>query len=164
MPKDTFNVHALTLEALVPTVECANPFAECVAFRHKPLEYSSYGSAEHNAGKSLGVVRHKKLRCQGPHHFTLGMKNLNMPRAEAATQGGRPSRLSEFHGAVGRLRSLEPLVDDLDVERVPKHRRAHQPEYASALVGSGRVLIELAEGLEVPAGAVLSTVFHEEAV
>ena len=83
LPPTIFNVHAYTLEALVPRAECDNPFAECVAFKHKPLEYSSYGSASHNAGKSMGVLKSKRLRCQGPHHFMTKGAGYNNRFGEA---------------------------------------------------------------------------------
>ena len=70
LPSQIVNVHALTLEALVPSIECDNPFTSARAFKHKPADYSSYGSARHNAGKSLGVLRCKRLHCAGPHHFS----------------------------------------------------------------------------------------------
>ena len=54
LPLNIGNVHALTLEALVPSIECTNPFTQARAFKHKPAAFSSYGSAKHNAGKSLG--------------------------------------------------------------------------------------------------------------
>ena len=69
LPASIFNVHVLTVEALAPTPTCTNPFAEARVLRHRPREYGSYGSAAHNAGKSLGVLRCKRLRCGGPHHF-----------------------------------------------------------------------------------------------
>jgi hypothetical protein len=43
-----------------------------------------YGGADFNAGKSIGVLRSKKLRCQGPHHFT----------AKPAWAVGQPDLLS----------------------------------------------------------------------
>lgn len=69
LPPSIFNVHALTLEAMVPSIGCQHPFSEARVFRHRPAEYSSYGSASHNAGKSIGVLRCRRLRCQGPHHY-----------------------------------------------------------------------------------------------
>jgi hypothetical protein len=69
LPPEVVNVHALTIEALAPSIGCTSPFAEVRCFKHRPAEYSSYGEAEHNAGKSLGVLRCPRLRCQGPHHF-----------------------------------------------------------------------------------------------
>ena len=85
LPVDIVNVHALTLEALVPSIECTNPFAEARVFKHRPFDYSSYGSAAHCAGKSLGVIRCKRLCCAGPHHFSRNnVRPADTDDAEAA--------------------------------------------------------------------------------
>lgn len=63
------DLHALNLEALAPSVNCQNPFAECVAFKHRPNDYCAYGVGPNSRGKSMGALVHPDLRPRGPHHF-----------------------------------------------------------------------------------------------
>ena len=56
LPAHVCSAHALTMEALVPSDQCINPFAEGGVFRHRPSEYASYGN-DHSygsTGKSFG--------------------------------------------------------------------------------------------------------------
>lgn len=92
LPREIGNVHALTLEALVPSLDCQNPFAEARVFRHQPVRYSSYGPAAHNAGKSMGVLRCKRLRCTGPHHFSNTSSQLVGKDARDATTADELAR------------------------------------------------------------------------
>jgi len=64
------SLHARTLEALVPSIHCADAFAEAVCFRHRPWEYGSYGYPP-SSGKSFGVLRCDDLCPNGPHHWGL---------------------------------------------------------------------------------------------
>ena len=69
-PADVVNLHLRNLEALVPSAECANPFAEARAFRHRPHEYGAYGRPP-SSGKSIGDLRRPMLQPNGPHFFGL---------------------------------------------------------------------------------------------
>ena len=62
-------LHALTLEALAPSLECTNPFAECCAFRHCASDYCSYGRGEQSHGKSIAILSAPQLAPYSPHHF-----------------------------------------------------------------------------------------------
>lgn len=64
-----FDLHLLTLEALAPVVDCANPYRECCAFRHDVADFCSYGGDTSCTGKSIGVISHPTLAPHGPHHF-----------------------------------------------------------------------------------------------
>ena len=64
------NVHALTIEALVPSRTCRAPFHEARAFRHCPGDFGSYGGqSAASTGKSFGVLTASGLEAEGPHHF-----------------------------------------------------------------------------------------------
>ena len=73
--------HALTLEALAPSITCANPFAECCAFRHVAADYCSYGQGELSHGKSIGVLAHGALAPLNPHHFRGASSSDHDPAA-----------------------------------------------------------------------------------
>lgn len=94
-PRGLVNLHALTLEALVPRDEasldvgrsevfaseiaaapfdvCEDPrgcpFVRCRAFRHERSAFSAYGGNAVAAGKSLGVLACPTLQPVSPHHF-----------------------------------------------------------------------------------------------
>ena len=94
VPPHVCDVHARTLEALVPSSACDNPFAEVRAFRHRPCDYSSYGGHDGCTGKSFGVLLASsgpqsawRLLPNGPHHFCSG-------KEEAAPSSGD---LSQTH-------------------------------------------------------------------
>jgi hypothetical protein len=78
--RGTYNLHALTLEALVPRSTGAlaeseeQPgapchFATCRAFRHRRVTFSAYGGSPVSAGKSFGVLGFAPLQPASPHHF-----------------------------------------------------------------------------------------------
>ena len=53
---DAFQLHALTLEALYPSVldgDDADPFRHAAALRHQPPSYSSYGALPVSTGKAI---------------------------------------------------------------------------------------------------------------
>ena len=63
------DLHSLTLEAIVPSESCADPFREARVFRHCTADFCSYGGDAYCTGKSIGVLRHPNLVMAGPHHF-----------------------------------------------------------------------------------------------
>ena len=64
------DLHALTIEALVPSSDCSNPFRDARVFRHNVKDFCSYGAnAMGSTGKSIGVLAHEGLAMAGPHHF-----------------------------------------------------------------------------------------------
>ena len=69
------DLHALNLEALAPSVNCQNPFAECVAFKHRPNDYCAYGVGPNSRGKSMGALVHPDLRPRG-----LSLRGLRILR------------------------------------------------------------------------------------
>ena len=69
-PVDVADLHALTLEALAPSIDTQNPFAECVAFKHRPQDYCAYGGGPNSKGKSIGSLSSPHLWPRGPHHFS----------------------------------------------------------------------------------------------
>ena len=73
LPANVCEAHALTVEALVPSAACEDPFSEAGVFRHRPSEYGSYGADAlvGSTGKSIAVLSHEGLCCDGPHHFQL---------------------------------------------------------------------------------------------
>lgn len=97
-PPSAAELHVRNLEALAPTPECVQPFAEVHAYRHRPREYAGYGWLRGSTGKSIGVLRHRGLVPIGPHHFgkcepaglAVGRAGLVMGRARRseATVGG----------------------------------------------------------------------------
>lgn len=98
------NLHALTLEALVPRDAdaladnldgaAACPLGRCRAFRHRRRAYTAYGSAAHAAGKSIGRLRCASLQPASPHHFCAD-------RFHSAAQGFMSgTRLLPCHVAV----------------------------------------------------------------
>ena len=85
-PSGYCNLHALTLEALVPRDEDALlclegedsatcPFARCRAFRHRRSTFSAYGSSAVAAGKSFGALSCPSLMPVSPHHFSASLFN-----------------------------------------------------------------------------------------
>ena len=58
----------LNVEALYPSEESVDPFAEARAFRHFPTKYCSYTN-----GKSFGRLDADDLRSHGPHHFQCAL-------------------------------------------------------------------------------------------
>ena len=92
LPLNIGNVHALTLEALVPSIDCTNPFAQARTFKHKPAAYSSYGSAKHNAGKSLGgELTNACFRCVWPtDRHSLCLHPRNYHHAPSSSIPGSP--------------------------------------------------------------------------
>lgn len=62
------SLHVRTMEALVPSARCTDPFAEATCFRHRPWEFGSYGYPP-SSGKSIGVLACAELCPNGPHHF-----------------------------------------------------------------------------------------------
>jgi hypothetical protein len=78
--------HALTVEALAPSVACVNPFAECCAFRHCVADFTSYGAGARSHGKSLAVLATHMLGPCGPHHF-CGPGGYDASRTHALPPG-----------------------------------------------------------------------------
>lgn len=78
-PAGTADLHALTLEALAPSLECRNPFAECSAFRHCADDYCAYGGGPASRGKSFGVLSCGMLSPHGPHHFRQTADDIDLP-------------------------------------------------------------------------------------
>lgn len=86
LPRGIVNLHALTLEALVPRDACTDadggvldldgsdathcPYARCCAFRHRRASYTAYGANPVSAGKSFGVLSCAGLAPASPHHFS----------------------------------------------------------------------------------------------
>ena len=66
---DVCEFHLLTLEAIAPSLECDNAFAECCAFRHCASDFASYGSGNLSHGKSIGLLAVDSLAPSSPHHF-----------------------------------------------------------------------------------------------
>jgi len=58
----TVSVHLHNLEALYPSAECADPFRETCAFRHRPPAFAAYSN-----GKSFGALRFSRLAPHGAH-------------------------------------------------------------------------------------------------
>ena len=109
-------MHALTIEALAPSAECTQAFAEATCFRHRPWDYASYGSASHHAGKSLGVLRCKRLRCDGPHHFGGARKNAPTSReiAKALAAGPTAGAVPPPAGTAAPAAATDDLEDNFD--------------------------------------------------
>jgi hypothetical protein len=74
---DVCEFHALTLEALSPSLGCVNAFAEGCAFKHCAADFTSYGSGNLSHGKSIGRLAIAGLAPSNPHHF----KTLNLAGA-----------------------------------------------------------------------------------
>lgn len=81
-PSGIVNLHALTLEALVPrddealtldefdsTDASRCPFTRCRMFRHVRMSYAAYGGSPVAAGKSFGLLACPTLQFNSPHHF-----------------------------------------------------------------------------------------------
>ena len=66
-PPKAASIHLDNLEALLPSDECANPFVEACAFRHKPATFCAYSN-----GKSMGRLDVATLSAHGVHAFTDG--------------------------------------------------------------------------------------------
>ena len=88
---DVIELHALTLEALSPSIECSNPFVECCAFRHSADDYSSYGGGDRSHGKSIGLLATRRLAPYNPHHFCAG--------GDMAQAAGNPFQMRAVAGA-----------------------------------------------------------------
>lgn len=89
------DLHALNLEALVPGIECENPFREACVFRHRISDFCAYGGPPHSTGKSIGVLAHASLTMAGPHHFwrLLDDDALTAPKARDLVTCDSPTQL-----------------------------------------------------------------------
>jgi hypothetical protein len=89
--------HALTVEALAPSRECADAFGGVRAFRHRRSTFCAYGAHVGSAGKSVGRLCCPGLAPCGPHHFN-----------DIAV--GAHERADPAHGDFSRTRLLPPAV------------------------------------------------------
>ena len=98
---DAAELHVRNLEALAPRADCAAPFRECIAFRHRPAEYCGYGRLCGSTGKSIAVLRQLGLVPLGPHHFgTCTPAGLAVGRA--GLLAGRAQRAAALAAGAGR--------------------------------------------------------------
>jgi hypothetical protein len=147
-PTSAGNLHMNNLEAVLPRIDCVDPFREAFAFRHDPGDFCAYAN-----GKSFGRLSVALLRPAGPHNFgapeTHKLKPstavvLHFESASFDAWRRKYADLARRHAGNDRVRQQAPsefYADSMDaMSRLLAAEASGEPSTISSAMAASRQL------------------------